>query len=94
MNVRNTHRQKTAVSHGPDGMIPFCLVPLREAAAIMRLNPRTLARLVSLERVPAYRFAGMKKLFFKPEELLALLQPTTVRPVQRRRATVSAREAR
>jgi hypothetical protein len=91
MNARTTGRRKTAASRGPDNVVPVRLVTLREAAAIMGLSPRALARLVMLERVPGYRFAGMKTLFFKPDELLALLQPTIVRPVQRRRATPSPR---
>lgn len=71
MSARRTHHA-----------VPFCLVPLREAAAIIGISPRTPARLVTIERLPSYRFAGMKKLLFKPEELLTLLQPT----VSQRRA--------
>lgn len=82
MSARRTHHRKAPVSRSRDRAVPFCLVPLREAAAIIGISPRTPAHLVTLERVPGYRFAGMKKLLFKPEELLTLLQPT----VSQRRA--------
>lgn len=60
MSARNTHRRKTAASRGPDSVVPVRLVSLPETAAIMGLSPRTLVRLVTLERMPGYRFAGMK----------------------------------
>lgn len=82
MSARRTHHRKTSLSRSRDRAVPFCLVPLRETTAIIWISPRTPARLVTLERVPGYRFAGMKKLLFKPEELRTLRQPT----VSQRRA--------
>lgn len=52
------------------------LITLREAAALLRLSPRTLGSLVRRQRIPCYRFAGVDRLLFKRHELLALLQPT------------------
>lgn len=60
------------------------LITLREAAVLLRLSPRTLGSLVRRRRVPCYRFAGVDRLLFKKQELLALLQPTsTAAPSQR-----------
>jgi len=56
------------------------LLNLREAATLLRLSPSTLRNLVRRQLVPCYRFAGVCRLLFKPDEILALLQPTTPRP--------------
>lgn len=73
MTARSRHTRKTVAPRTPESAVPFSLVTLRQAAALLSLSPRTLARLVTLKRVPSYRFAGVDKLLFKTEELLALL---------------------
>lgn len=60
------------------------ILTLDEAAKLLRLTPGTLRALVRQQRVPSYRFAGGRRLLFKPNELLALLQLTTPRPRPRR----------
>lgn len=60
------------------------LITLREAAALLRLSPRTLASLASRQRIPCYKFANVDRLLFKPDELLALVQPTTAAERSRR----------
>lgn len=60
------------------------LITLHEAAALLRLSPRTLGSLVRRRRIPCYRFAGVDRLLFKPDELLALLQLTSAAAPSRR----------
>jgi len=59
------------------------LLTLREVATLLRLSPSTLRNLVRRQLVPSYHFAGVDRLLFKPDEILALLQPTT--PTERSR---------
>lgn len=80
--------------HAPhDTEVTPCLITLREAAALLRLSPRTLASPASRQRVSSYRFAGVDRLLFKPDELLALLQPTTTTRRSRRGRGLRPRHA-
>lgn len=65
------------------------LLTLRETATLLRLSPSTLRNLVRRQLVPCYRFAGMHRLLFKSDEILALLHPTTPRPQLRRGTNLS-----
>jgi len=72
-----------------DTKAPPHLLTLRETAELLRLSPSTLRNLVRRQLVPCYRFAGIYRLLFKPDEILALLQPTTPRPRLRRVTNLS-----